>query len=791
MGLLGRYGDLLSQAQEREDEARAVFSRYDADGSGSIDLEEMRFVLGDLGKLDGIPTSKVGLFLEVEFRKADTDGNGTLSFDEFTSYYNSIERLKEVCNASEGSLESLHEIYLSFCGFGSGSGAGAGGNDRLDGAKWAKLCRDTQLQNKKTFTSVSVDIVFSKVKARGERRIDFEEFKDAISMVAEMKGVTFEVLCTMIKTTGGPQFSGTKAEFNKFADPSTFTGAHAANAGLEAKVRVKADPNWKHTIGDARPTPELERVFAAFCSFGGGRADSMEGKTFNKIMKDCEIFDKKFTTTSADIIFSKAKPKGERKIGILDFCKALQLVAQEKGIGYDDLVGVISTSEGPASSGTRAEANKFHDDKSMYAGSYAANAPGGREVRVRADWRTGREQPGNIQGLITVFNAFCFFGGGSAGAMDNSKFAKCCTDSGLISKKFTSTDADIIFSKAKAKGERKLSYDGFLWCLDLIAESKGMSYDECAGIVVNCGGPACSGTKAQAVRFFDDKSQYTGAAANIQGDGSKIRERKGWKDGRTQPTDDSVPELRSAYSAFCSFGGGDGSSINIKIWGKLVADTGLTDRHFTMTSADIIFSKVASIGAKTLSYGDFLWMVDCVAEEKGSTFAFIAQQIASNGPSSSGTVAEYNKFHDDKSMYTGSYAANAGMDAKVREHKDWKEGRPNPRSVDGMERVFDAFCTFAGGKAGAMGVATWNKMLADTNMFDKRLSHSAADIIFAKVCGSAGSRAVGYVDFKWLLDLAAEEKGMGYDDMCGGMLRYGGPRLPTPAEDVRFYSSGK
>jgi hypothetical protein len=52
-----------------------------------------------------------------------------------------------------------------------------------------------------------------------------------------------------------------------------------------------------------------------------------------RYMKDCNIFDKKFTSTSADIIFSKAKAKGERKIGIHDFCKALALVAQDKGCG--------------------------------------------------------------------------------------------------------------------------------------------------------------------------------------------------------------------------------------------------------------------------------------------------------------------------------------------------------------------------------------------------------------------------------------------------------------------------
>ena len=56
----------------------------------------------------------------------------------------------------------------------------------------------------------------------------------------------------------------------------------------------------------------------------------------------------------------------------------------------------------------------------------------------------------------------------------------------------------------------------------------------------------------------------------------------------------------------------------------------------------------------------------------------------------------------------------------MKEHHHWKEGRVNPRSIDGMEKVFDAFCTFAGGKAGAMGVATWNKMLQDTGLYDSR-----------------------------------------------------------------------
>ena len=86
-----------------------------------------------------------------------------------------------------------------------------------------------------------------------------------------------------------------------------------------------------------------------------------------------------------------------------------------------------------------AEAVKFHDDKSLYTGAYAANVGAEKDAKVRADWKSGRDKPVGPAG--------------APGAMDNAKFAKCCNDSGLINRKFTSTDADIIFSKVKVKGE--------------------------------------------------------------------------------------------------------------------------------------------------------------------------------------------------------------------------------------------------------------------------------------------------------------------------------------------------
>ncbi len=75
----------------------------------------------------------------------------------------------------------------------------------MDGAKFAKFCRETRLQDGKTLDSQSVDIIFSKVKPRGERRITFEEFKDAVAMVGEMRGERFRDISERVASVGGPR----------------------------------------------------------------------------------------------------------------------------------------------------------------------------------------------------------------------------------------------------------------------------------------------------------------------------------------------------------------------------------------------------------------------------------------------------------------------------------------------------------------------------------------------------------------------------------------------------------
>eukprot|EP01083_Nonionella_stella_P159386 519890_1 len=116
--------------------------------------------------------------------------------------------------------------------------------------------------------------------------------------------------------------------------------------------------------------------------------------------------------------------------------------------------------------------------------------------------------------LKPIFDAFCAFGGGTLPAMDNAKFAKFARDTKILDKKLTSTDIDLIFSKIEIKGERKISYEIFRGRgIPEMAGKKGMTEDQLVATILHTGGPQSSGTHADAVRFHDDKSQYTGVYA--------------------------------------------------------------------------------------------------------------------------------------------------------------------------------------------------------------------------------------------------------------------------------------
>jgi hypothetical protein len=97
--------------------------------------------------------------------------------------------------------------------------------------------------------------------------------------------------------------------------------------------------------------------------------------------------------------------------------------------------------------------------------------------------------------------------------MDGKTFAKLTKDCGLLDKKLTSTDVDIIFAKIKDKSARKITFEEFKKGVPHLAAKKGVTEAELTEMIVKAGGPKFQGTKADFVKFHDDKSLYTGVYA--------------------------------------------------------------------------------------------------------------------------------------------------------------------------------------------------------------------------------------------------------------------------------------
>ena len=82
----------------------------------------------------------------------------------------------------------------------------------------------------------------------------------------------------------------------------------------------------------------------------------------------------------------------------------------------------------------------------------------------------------SLQAIETVFSFYCSYGGSAGGSgrdLTNANFAKFCRETpGLLNKSFTTIDADLTFTKAKKKGERRLNFSSFLDALELVALKK-------------------------------------------------------------------------------------------------------------------------------------------------------------------------------------------------------------------------------------------------------------------------------------------------------------------------------
>ena len=119
------------------------------------------------------------------------------------------------------------------------------------------------------------------------------------------------------------------------------------------------------------------------------------------------------------------------------------------------------------------------------------------------------ESNSNSPSLESVFLSFT----GGKHEMSNKEYAKMNKDCGLLDKKYTTTDVDINFAKIKTKTSKVITFQQFDEGLKLAASKKGIEHSALVSLVCQAKGPTFTGTKADYVKFHDDKSLYTGVYA--------------------------------------------------------------------------------------------------------------------------------------------------------------------------------------------------------------------------------------------------------------------------------------
>ena len=77
-----------------------------------------------------------------------------------------------------------------------------------------------------------IDLIFTRVKDKTERKIDFTQFKEALNICAGKRGQAYEALENIICNSGGKKLQGTKFVTKKlFENKDMFNGAHSHSVG--------------------------------------------------------------------------------------------------------------------------------------------------------------------------------------------------------------------------------------------------------------------------------------------------------------------------------------------------------------------------------------------------------------------------------------------------------------------------------------------------------------------------------------------------------------------------------
>eukprot|EP00940_MAST-03C_sp_MAST-3C-sp2_P000889 g889.t1 len=152
--------------------------------------------------------------------------------------------------------------------------------------------------------------------------------------------------------------------------------------------KIQAVHRGKAARSVAKNGDDLQVVFAKFANFGKshnqrGAGDSIDSTRFRKMLKESKIIHKKkFDNTACDMLHTSCKTKGAKVLTFTEFLeKALPKIAEAWGVDEGEIAFKIANG-GPKNSGTKADYNKFYDDKSTWTGVATRGGPSTNDDRI-------------------------------------------------------------------------------------------------------------------------------------------------------------------------------------------------------------------------------------------------------------------------------------------------------------------------------------------------------------------------------------------------------------------------
>ena len=254
-----------------------IFVKYDKNRTGAIEIDELRDVMSDLGLLGGRSNAEKASVVVAAFTAADTDRDNALSLEEFTAFYlrATAPRLSDFLHCQyPDAYASLRTAFHDWASFGAShhhphhphphhqekqkqqQNKGA----VLGSAHWLKLCRDTKLVAPGALTSTDADLIYAKVKPRGQQRIGFSHFVDALGAVAARLNRDLISVVTKVIESPGPVVNGTVVKAERFSysgettAPTPTSTTDIDTAATKNRRRFSAPPLASSSVTMLAPT---------------------------------------------------------------------------------------------------------------------------------------------------------------------------------------------------------------------------------------------------------------------------------------------------------------------------------------------------------------------------------------------------------------------------------------------------------------------------------------------------------------------------------------------------------